>query len=111
MAYTKKTWANGDAITPTNLNNMEDGIADIHSRIQSGVAAFGAITSGQTLSKTITFPTAFSNAPQIVATPITSVPSAFEVSVAGASTVGCTIYVYSNSAFGNFNITWIAVQP
>ena len=28
MSYEKQTWANGDVITATGLNHMEDGIAD-----------------------------------------------------------------------------------
>lgn len=28
MSYTKQTWTNGETITDTKLNHMEDGIAD-----------------------------------------------------------------------------------
>lgn len=28
MAYTKKTWKNGEVITEAGLNNMEEGIAE-----------------------------------------------------------------------------------
>ena len=31
MSYTKNTWATGDTITATKLNNMEDGIANAGS--------------------------------------------------------------------------------
>lgn len=42
MSYEKQNWKNGDVITETKLNHMEDGIAG------GGVLVVNAITEGQT---------------------------------------------------------------
>ena len=35
MSYTKQTWANGDIITASKLNHMEDGIAGVEADVSS----------------------------------------------------------------------------
>lgn len=42
MAYVKTTWANGDIITATKLNNMETGI----SNNDTAIATSASISSG-----------------------------------------------------------------
>lgn len=43
MAYTKNTWSNGDVITKTKLDNIENGIYDnavTHTSESAGVISF-----------------------------------------------------------------------
>lgn len=37
MAYTKKTWVNGETIYASGMNNMEDGIADADAAASNSV--------------------------------------------------------------------------
>ena len=55
MAYTKTTWVNDTtpAINATNLNNMEDGIADAHDK-KPYVVKYSQATGTQTLNSTTT---------------------------------------------------------
>lgn len=37
MAYTKHVWVDGEIITDTKLNNMEDGIEDAYQKPSGGI--------------------------------------------------------------------------
>lgn len=50
MSYEKNDWQNGDVITATKLNHMEDGIAD--GSIVTATATFDMETQTATLDKT-----------------------------------------------------------
>ena len=53
MAYTKKTWINGEVITADGLNRMEDGIAGAelkHSRGSLVLTAAGWSNNAQTVT-------------------------------------------------------------
>ena len=51
MSYTKKTWASGDTVTSTALNNMENGIANAEPLIVTASNVNGSMKADKTFAE------------------------------------------------------------
>lgn len=81
---------------------------DPGATIQSGIAEDIAGQADSTVYRTVTFPTAFSSAPRIALTPVSSVPGNCAVGVSSVSRTGFRIYLWRlNTA--STDVHWIAV--
>ena len=81
---------------------------DPGATIQSGVALDIGGQANSTVYRVVNFPKAFSSAPRIALTPVSSVPGNCAVGVSAVSTTGFRIYLWrSNTA--DTDVHWIAV--
>lgn len=103
MAASARTAAGAivGSITVDNSNNVH------FKNLQSGTAKAVFTAAKQTVAVQVTFSKAFSKAPRVVATPITSVPAVVSVSVASITTTGFTAYVYRTTKVDTV-IHWLA---
>ena len=110
MAYSPKTWALTDPITPTDLNRIETGIDALDTRTQAGIATSPATTAGGTATITITFPNTFSSNPAVTALPASSTPQSCVVTLYSISTTTAVLKLYTSIAYASgVGIHWIAV--
>lgn len=103
MALAARTAAGAivGSITVDNRNNVH------FQNLQSGTAKAVPSAVKQTVAVQVTFPKAFTKAPRVVATPITSVPAVVSVGVASITTTGFTAYVYRTTKVDTV-IHWLA---
>ena len=81
---------------------------DPGATIQSGIAEDIGGQANSTVYRVVTFPTAFSSAPRIALTPVSSVPGNCAVGVSSVSRTGFRIYLWRlNTA--STDVHWIAV--
>ena len=130
MAYTRTNWNNTTPITPDALNNIEQGLVDVMNMcsrletllngfskqfIQSGAGYFDAEDATGTIGKlscVVTYPKAFSTAPQQFITLLTSAPQYYTVGlIASSSKTDFTAYLGYNGAkpSGKIWFTWFAI--
>ena len=81
---------------------------DPGATIQSGIAEGIAGRADSTVYRTVTFPTAFSSAPRVVLTPVSSVPGNCAVGVSAVTATGFRIYLWRSNA-ASTDVHWIAV--
>ena len=81
---------------------------DPGATIQSGIAEDIAGEADKTVYRAVTFPTAFSSAPRVVLTPVSSVPGNCAVGVSAVTATGFRIYLWRSNA-ASTDVHWIAV--
>ena len=81
---------------------------DPGATIQSGIAEDIAGKADKTVYRAVTFPTAFSSAPRVALTPVSSVPGNCAVGVSAVSATGFRIYLWRSNA-ASTDVHWIAV--
>ncbi len=119
MSYQRTTWVNGETpINADNLNNMEEGIAEIENMVpkfSAGYELMGTIQNNSYADKSVTFDPPFSDVPNVVACLSTTgtVGNIGNVSVAvnAITKTGCTIRVFNNRGSSlSPAVEWIAVE-
>lgn len=108
--------------TELTADNIESGIKSViaaallNGEIKlSGIVEAGAVTAKtkgnlkETVSVTVTFPTAFSSTPVVLACAKSTVPHHVSVSVSSVTTTGCKVYVYRSTGNANTRISWVAL--
>ena len=81
---------------------------DPGATIQSGIAEDIGGQANSTVYRVVTFPTAFSSAPRVVLTPVSSVPGNCAVGVSAVTATGFRIYLWRSNA-ASTDVHWIAV--
>lgn len=133
MAYSKYEWSDGEIISASDMNRIEEGVQDnadtlddiaeltegayvvggangLESsgyRIEIGSTAITP-TAGDTVESDVTFDEAFSSTPYVFVSPSSSAPTAVEVTANGRSTTGFTISFYRSNSVQT-TIMWLAI--
>ena len=110
MAWTApRTWVAAEQPPAATLNtHIKDNLAYLKDRIQSGTVTITTVAAG-TADGVITFPVAFSSAPNVIAIPITTSPQLLSTSIlSGASASSATVRAYRTSGSGSVTFYWIA---
>ena len=102
-------FTDSDLIRPLE-DLLNDVVAAVNARVQSGYDTIATV-DGTTVAKTITFPVAFSSAPQVTLTPFTAIPDNIRMSKLSVSTTQVVVEMFrkAGSGSGDVNFDWIAV--
>lgn len=93
---------------PQGPQGPQGPAGDPGATIQSGVAEDIGGQANSTVYRVVTFPTAFSSAPRIALTPVSSVPGNCAVGVSSVSRTGFRIYLWRSDT-ASTDVHWIAV--
>ena len=93
---------------PQGPQGPQGPAGDPGATIQSGVAEDIGGRANSTVYCVVTFPTAFSSAPRVALTPVSSVPGNCAVGVSAVTATGFRIYLWRSNA-ASTDVHWIAV--
>lgn len=133
MAYSKYEWSDGEIISASDMNRIEEGIQDNAdtlgeiAELTEGAYVVGGAnglessgyrievgsttitpTAGDTVDADITFDEAFSSIPYVFVSPSSASPTLVEATANGRSTTGFTISFYRSTSTKT-TIMWLAI--
>ena len=82
----------------------------LNSDLQGGIVSITPTSTNTPTYMQITFPVAFSSAPAVTVSPLTSAPHIVSASVLEITATGCKIYLTRSDATQNTSISWVAVR-
>ena len=77
---------------------------------QGGAVSITPTAINKSAYRTVTFPTAFTSNPSVVATPISSGPNVVSASVSDITPTSCKIYISRSDAAQATSVSWVAIM-
>ena len=93
-----------------NWDLADTKMAQLNSDLQGGIVSITPTSINTPTYMQITFPVAFSSAPAVTVSPLTSAPHIVSASVLEIMATGCKIYLTRADVAQNTSISWVAVR-